>query len=179
MPFKDSQEGQTHSYNDGCGCPEHNDMIDPTQETPEAPHVGYCDSRTDEERANEPKYTVTSTHVGALHTQDILDEFRSQTYHVLTRLYSYSEVRELLTLQQERHKEEMREVIKAERKNILSNILKWSETVTVTETTGKQGAKQSTKKLRANLAGCYHFLYQAILNHPAEDIINKKIQNLT
>ena len=25
MPFKDSKEGQTHSYNDGCGEPEHND----------------------------------------------------------------------------------------------------------------------------------------------------------
>ncbi len=22
--FKESQEGQTHSYNDGCGCPDHN-----------------------------------------------------------------------------------------------------------------------------------------------------------
>jgi hypothetical protein len=29
--FKDSQEGQTHYYNDGCGCPEHNNMPDPTQ----------------------------------------------------------------------------------------------------------------------------------------------------
>lgn len=24
--FKDTKEGQTHSYNDGCGEPEHNDM---------------------------------------------------------------------------------------------------------------------------------------------------------
>ena len=26
MPFKDLKEGTTHSYNDGCGCPEHNSM---------------------------------------------------------------------------------------------------------------------------------------------------------
>ena len=26
MPFKESKEGQTHSQNDGCGEPEHNDM---------------------------------------------------------------------------------------------------------------------------------------------------------
>ena len=26
MPFNDLPEGQTHSFNDGCGCPEHNDM---------------------------------------------------------------------------------------------------------------------------------------------------------
>ena len=25
--FKDTKEGQTHSYNDGCGEPEHNDTI--------------------------------------------------------------------------------------------------------------------------------------------------------
>ena len=27
MPFKDTTDGQTHSYNDGCGMPEHNDPI--------------------------------------------------------------------------------------------------------------------------------------------------------
>ncbi len=29
MPFKDSLEGTTHSYNDGCGEPEHNKPINP------------------------------------------------------------------------------------------------------------------------------------------------------
>jgi hypothetical protein len=24
MPFKDTKDGQTHYYGDGCGCPEHN-----------------------------------------------------------------------------------------------------------------------------------------------------------
>lgn len=24
MPFKDTKDGQTHSFNDGCGEPEHN-----------------------------------------------------------------------------------------------------------------------------------------------------------
>ena len=28
MPFKDTKEGQTHSFNDGCGEPEHNDKKD-------------------------------------------------------------------------------------------------------------------------------------------------------
>lgn len=26
MPFKETKEGQTHSFNDGCGEPEHNEM---------------------------------------------------------------------------------------------------------------------------------------------------------
>jgi len=25
MPFKETKEGQTHYFNDGCGIPEHND----------------------------------------------------------------------------------------------------------------------------------------------------------
>ena len=26
MPFQDTKDGQTHSYNDGCGVKEHNNM---------------------------------------------------------------------------------------------------------------------------------------------------------
>jgi hypothetical protein len=29
--FKETSDGQTHYYNDGCGCPEHNNMPDPTK----------------------------------------------------------------------------------------------------------------------------------------------------
>ncbi len=32
MPFKDLPEGETHSYNDGCGEPAHNDMLNNKQE---------------------------------------------------------------------------------------------------------------------------------------------------
>ena len=61
-----------------------------------------------------------------------------------------------------------------ERDRILSNILKWSKTATVTETTGREGAKRATTKLRNSLAGCYHFLYQALrINHSELDQNNK------
>lgn len=74
------------------------------------------------------------------------------------------------TLQAERQRRE--EMVEAERERILSDILKWSKTATVMETTGNEGAKRATKKLRENLYGCYHFLYQAIKltqpNNPKE-----------
>ena len=63
-------------------------------------------------------------------------------------------------LKAERQKRE--EMVEAERERILSNILKWSKTATVMETTGNEGAKRATKKLRENLYGSYHFLYQAL-----------------
>ena len=54
------------------------------------------------------------------------------------------------------------EAKREEGERILEDILKWSKTVTVTETTDSEGAKKATRKLRENLAGSYHFLYQAI-----------------
>jgi hypothetical protein len=58
--------------------------------------------------------------------------------------------------------QELQKVREEERDKILRNILKWSDTATVMETTGKEGAKRATKKLREHLYGSYHFLYQAL-----------------
>lgn len=58
--------------------------------------------------------------------------------------------------------QELQKAREEERDKILRNILKWSDTATVMETTGKEGAKRATKKLREHLYGSYHFLYQAL-----------------
>ena len=70
--------------------------------------------------------------------------------------------------------QELQKAREEERDRILNNILKWSTTATVTETTGREGAKRATTKLRASLAGCYHFLYQALrINQSELDQPNK------
>ena len=142
-------------------------------EPPEAPHVGYCDSRTDEERANEPKSTTTSTHVGALSTQDILDEFEKRMPFTCSFIREHMDtiqnadtvirkVSEDSTLQQERYKEKMRGVLECFKKDVLKEI---------TERMMKYDTKDG-----------YSSLYDEVLEHAnqdVEDIINKKIENLT
>lgn len=74
------------------------------------------------------------------------------------------------------HHQELQKAREEERDKILRNILKWSDTATVMETTGKEGAKRATKKLREHLYGSYHFLYQALridqseLDQPTETL---------
>ena len=83
-------------------------------------------------------------------------------------------INEALINQQQTHHQELQKAREEERERILSNILKWSKTATVTETTGREGAKRATTKLRNSLAGCYHFLYQALrINHSELDQNNK------
>ena len=69
---------------------------------------------------------------------------------------------ELLVNLTKNHEKEKEAAVIAERDRILANILKWSETATVVETTSKGGAARATKKLREHLYGSYHFLYQAV-----------------
>ncbi len=97
---------------------------------------------------DEHGYSVdTAASGGDLNSKEYVRTFL--TPKLLELLTTYGNAREL-------------EGVEKERERILSDILKWSTTVTVTETTGKGGAVKATKKLRENLAGCYHFLYQAL-----------------
>jgi hypothetical protein len=89
----------------------------------------------------------------------------SNKCHLIDGKFYYLEkdVREAITSLTESHKVEMEKARKNEQERILSNILKWSTTATVVETTGREGASKATKKLREkNLAGSYHVLYQEV-----------------
>ena len=93
-------------------------------------NFGICDRK---DCSNNPEFeTPEAPHVGALHTQDILDEKKRKDEHMRIHIkvlrksmcakdcgestvtlmgHVVSMIEEELTLQQERHKEEMREVI--------------------------------------------------------------------
>jgi len=81
-----------------------------------------------------------------------------QTHYNITK----KELVELFATLTQKHEEEKSAAVIAERDRILANILKWSETATVVETTGRGSAARATKKLREHLYGSYHFLYQAV-----------------
>lgn len=60
MPYKDLPEGQTHSYNDGCGEPEHN-MTTPKIEDREVPF--YCEDCGDVRPAEKAVRACCRTHL--------------------------------------------------------------------------------------------------------------------
>jgi hypothetical protein len=96
--FKDTLDGQTHYYNDGCGCPEHNNMPDPTQTKDQ--HKDYSTDTCDKHNkvdCMECFYTTRAEMPTKDWEYNFIDIYRGGTYE--------DEVRFIKTLLAEKDKE--------------------------------------------------------------------------